>query len=72
VAELFGLRAHGVILGALVFGATTGGAIGPILAGHIFDIANSYYLAFMACAGLSITGLIVASLLKPIRRQDLR
>jgi len=72
VAELFGLRAHGAILGALVFGATTGGAIGPILAGHIFDIANSYYLAFMACAGLSITGLIVASLLKPIRRQDLR
>ena len=72
VAELFGLRAHGAILGAVIFGATTGGAIGPILAGHIFDIANSYYLAFMACAILSIIGTILVSLLRSIRREDLR
>lgn len=67
-AELFGLRAHGAILGAVVFGTTTGGAIGSLLAGRIFDITGGYYLAFLVCAVLAIAGLILAWLLKPTRR----
>lgn len=63
--EFFGLKAHGAILGAIVFGVTTGGAIGSLLAGHIFDISGSYYLAFQISAALTIASLILVSLLKP-------
>jgi len=70
-AELFGLRAHGAILGTIVFGATTGGAIGSLLAGHIFDISGSYYLAFLVCAVLTIASVILASLLRPTCREGL-
>ena len=69
VAELFGLRAHGAILGVVVFSATTGGAIGPLVAGHIFDIIGSYQLVFQIYAGVSIIGLILASLLRPTLSQ---
>ncbi|MBA7683618.1 L-lactate transporter [subsurface metagenome] len=70
-AELFGMKAHGAILGTIVFGATTGGAFGSILAGYIFDITGSYYIAFLVSAVLTIASLILISLLKPTRREGL-
>lgn len=70
-AELFGLKAHGAILGTIVFGATTGGAFGSILAGYIFDITGSYYIAFLVSAVLTIASLILVSLLKPTHREGL-
>jgi len=71
LAELFGLKAHGAIMGIVVFAWTMGGAAGPVVAGHIFDITSSYYLAFLVCTILSFIGLILALLLKPIRRESL-
>ena len=65
VAKLFGLSSHGVILGSVGFSYMIGGAIGPVVVGGIFDITGSYSLAFLACAIVSIIGLILASLLKP-------
>jgi len=65
VAELFGLSSHGVILGSLMFIGAIGGATGPILAGHIFDVTGSYQLAFLVCVAGGILGIILASLLKP-------
>ena len=67
VALLFGLSSHGVILGSLSFGFTTGGAFGPWLAGLIFDITNSYQFAFLMCAGVSLVGLFLTAFLKPKR-----
>ncbi len=67
-AELFGLRSLGVIIGVAMFSSTVGGAIGPVLAGSIFDITSSYQLAFLICAGVSIIGLILSLLLKPTSR----
>ena len=69
VAELFGLRAHGVILGTTVFSVTMGGAIGPLLAGYIFDITSSYHLAFLVCVAVSVLGLILISQLRPISKE---
>jgi len=66
VAELFGLSSHGVILGAVLFSTTIGGAIGPVLAGHIFDITSSYQLAFLVFTVACIVGFILTLLLKPI------
>jgi len=65
-AELFGLRSLGAIVGVVMFSFTLGGAIGPLLAGSIFDISGSYKPAFLACAALSATGIILSSVLKPI------
>ena len=65
-AELFGLRSLGTIVGVVMFSFTLGGAIGPLLAGSIFDISGSYKPAFLACAALSATGIILSSVLKPI------
>ena len=53
VAEYFGLKSHGAIFGVVVFFGTIGGAMGPVLAGAIFDLTNSYFLAFAALAGLA-------------------
>lgn len=57
VAEHFGIRSHGVLFGLVAFAGTVGGAIGPILAGHLFDITGSYRSAFWICAALLSTGL---------------
>ena len=70
VAWLFGMKAHGVIFGVAVFGYTTGGTIGPVLAGRIFDIAGSYQIAFLLSAALAIVAFILAWLLRPIGRKE--
>jgi len=65
-AELFGLRSLGTIVGVVMFSFTLGGAIGPLLAGNIFDISGNYNLAFLICTIISATGIILSSILKPI------
>ena len=67
-AELFGVRSHGVIFGALSFIGIIGATIGPVLAGGIFDVTNSYQLAFLVCAIIGIIGLMLTWLIKPANR----
>lgn len=69
VAELFGLEAHGALLGIIHFGATIGGAASPLLAGRIFDVTGSYQIAFLVVTGFVVLGLILASFLRPPRRE---
>ncbi len=66
VAELFGLSSHGVIMGFTDASCTIGVAIGPVLAGYIFDVTGSYQLGFLIVAAVSFIGLILALFLKPI------
>jgi len=65
VVELFGLRSHGVVLGVITFSTTAGGAIGSLMAGSVFDITDSYQVAFLICVALSIIGIILSALLRP-------
>jgi MFS family permease len=67
VAELFGIRSHGALFGIVVFFGTVGGAMGPVLAGLVFDITRSYHLIFMALIGLAVVSLLLALLLRPAR-----
>ena len=67
VAELFGLRAHGTIFGVVDFICSIGGALGPVLAGYIFDITGSYNQAFWLFAVTTILGLLLTWLLKPMK-----
>ncbi len=68
VAQLFGLTSHGAIFGVVTFGATVGGGIGPLVAGAIFDVTNSYSLAFLVAGVLSLCAFILALLLRPIMK----
>jgi MFS family permease len=63
-AALFGLRSHGLIFGAFGVSVTIGAALGPLLTGYLFDVTASYQLAFLLCALISLSGMLLASLLK--------
>ena len=65
VAELFGIRSHGALFGIVAFSGTVGGAIGPILAGLVFDLTRSYHLIFMTLIGLAALSLVLTLLLRP-------
>jgi MFS family permease len=64
VAELFGLRSHGAITGAVMSVSTVGGAVGPLLAGYVFDITAQYQTAFIIAVVICVFGLAMACLLK--------
>ncbi|MFC1913390.1 MFS transporter [Chloroflexota bacterium] len=66
VAQIFGLDSHGTILGGTEIMFTIGSAIGPALAGSIFDVTGDYQLAFLACGLLSVVLLVLVSLLRPV------
>jgi MFS family permease len=65
VAEYFGLRSHGLLFGIAVFAGTVGGFIGPIFAGHIFDMTASYRIAFWGCICAAAVGLGLIFSLRP-------
>ena len=65
VAELFGLRAHGSILGVITFSATIGGAIGPVVAGYIYDVTGSYQPSLLISGGIAVAATLLALFLKP-------
>ncbi len=68
VAQYFGLKAHGAIFGFVLFVGTVGGAIGPIMAGRIFDLGHSYTPAFIALVILAALGLVLTLRLPEINR----
>ncbi len=65
IAELFGLKSVGAILGLVLLSVLIGGATGPLVAGRIYDITQSYTLAFLTFGGFSSIALVLASTLKP-------
>ena len=68
LARIFGLRSHGIILGANNTFYAVGAALGPFISGYIFDLTGSYQIAFIMSATLAIVGLICAMLLRPTKR----
>ena len=48
-------------------GISIGGSLGPLVTGYIFDISHSYHWAFILCAFLSLTGLVLTMSLKSTR-----
>jgi MFS family permease len=71
VSELFGLSSHGAILGVITIFVESGSAIGPVLAGHIFDVTGKYQPAFLVFSVISVIGIMLAWLLKPTREKAL-
>lgn len=68
IAGLFGMRSHGLNYGVLNVGYNIGAAMGPLFTGYIFDVTNSYKIAFFICALLGTVTIILAYLLRPTCR----
>ena len=64
VAKLFGLKAHGSILGTAVLGFSIGAAIGPELTAYFFDLQRNYQLAFLLSAIVCVIGIVLSITLK--------
>jgi len=64
LAELVGLRSHGLIFGFFGISVGCGGAMGPLLTGYLFDVTNSYQMAFLLCAVISLIGILFAAFLR--------
>lgn len=67
VAELFGIKSHGFILGVCSLFFLLGSAVGPFIAGYVFDSSGSYQLAFIISALLCILGILMTLILRPIK-----
>ncbi len=52
VGDWFGMRYYGSILGVLSLAVGIGGAIGPLLAGYVFDSFGSYNIAIVVGAAV--------------------
>lgn len=69
VARLFGISSHGVLLGIVLFSGNFGGAVGPVVAGYIFDITKSYHLVFLLLAAVCGVALLLTPFLKPVAQR---
>jgi MFS family permease len=70
VAELFGTGSHGLLFGIVLFCGTIGGAVGPLMAGHAFDLTGNYRTVFFVLTVLVVIGFILIMLLQPLKESD--
>ena len=64
ISDIFGTKSAGAILGLVSIAWATGGIVGPILAGYIFDLSQSYDVAFLAGGSLLAIGAMSGFFLK--------
>ena len=64
IGRSYGLFGIGKILGALEIGIFIGATIAPFLGGLIFDVSNSYSLAFLIVAGTILVRILLVILIK--------
>ena len=67
IGQFFGMRAVAALVGAAVFGATIGGALGSWAGGQVFDMTQSYQLAFLIAAAASLGAITLTLMLKKVR-----
>jgi MFS family permease len=71
-AEILGLGHMGVILGAISIFWGAGAALGPVLAGYIFDITGSYSSAFVVGGVAMLLATTITLLLKMPEKKKAR
>ncbi|MFC2068534.1 MFS transporter [Chloroflexota bacterium] len=71
IGDTFGMGHIGVIMGVLNSPWNIGAAVGPALAGYIFDVNSSYTIAFIFGMAVSLMTLILALFIRaPIIKQN--
>jgi cyanate permease len=56
----------GLVMGILGVAESVAATFGSYFAGYIFDVFGSYQLVFWMGIGISVTGILLAWLLKPV------
>lgn len=64
VGEFFGMERVGSILGVLGTSFGLGAVVGPALAGVVFDVTKSYFIAFTTGALMSLLAALLVALIK--------
>ena len=64
VAEFFGLKSVGTMIGIVEISWGLGAITGPIMAGYVFDVSGSYDIAFATGGLLMLTGMAAAHFVK--------
>ncbi len=64
-AEYYGVKSLGAVTGAIGFANSIGAAIGPTMAGFIYDTTGSYRIGFLICALLALFAGVLFWVLKP-------
>jgi MFS family permease len=67
VGDTFGTRSIGVIMGALQAGWGIGLIIGPAIGGLVFDVKDSYFLAFL----VAMLAILVIALFVALTRREM-
>lgn len=67
IGRFFGLRAAAALVGVIVFGSTVGGAFGAWVGGKVFDVTQSYQLAFIIATVISFVAVTLTMVLKKVR-----
>lgn len=68
IAKFFGTKSHGLLFGIVIFSSTIGGAIGPFVAGYIFDVTDSYKIIFFILIVLCTIAAALTVSLKPLSK----
>jgi len=67
VGQLFGLRSVAALVGVILIGLSIGGALGSLTGGRIFDLTQSYQVAFAIATVISFATLILVLMLRRAR-----
>jgi MFS family permease len=70
LSKFFGTRSLAALMGVILFVSNIGGALGPLVAGKIFDLDNSYRWVFALGVVISSCALLVALILKIQGREE--
>lgn len=70
-AEYFGLGSMGSIFGLMSFAGVLGGAMGPFMAGYIYDVTAKYTIAFSTIGILSVIGTLLSLYLRKLKPRPL-
>jgi MFS family permease len=69
LGKFFGTKAMAALMGVILFVSNIGGALGPWVAGEIYDLDQSYQWAFFLGTVVSLGALVVALILKKQGRE---
>ena len=70
LAESLGRRSFGPLAGILSFSNTFVSAVGPVLIGALYDLTNSYVMAFELCAVAYAVAAVAATTVVPVDGRD--
>jgi MFS transporter, OFA family, oxalate/formate antiporter len=69
-AKLFGMKAHGAILGFSIFTFAIGSSLGTYLAGLFYDSTGNYQMILLICVALVVVSIILAASLNRVRKSN--